>query len=211
MEESIFAAFRAVVGHDQHVAGEIRITVPQAMVSLMSPHLVAFSAEHERIRVILLPDDGLLDLECSIDIAFRATSQPLENAVGRNLAGMAWCRYASKTTTGTDLPWLRHVGMARNQAVQQQDALAKKEVLQVQGVAGMLAALKASGAQGFLPCFVGDQDTELRRIAEPIETKDRLWLLIHADLRRSARVRALLDFIVPRLMAQKHLFEGIQA
>ena len=100
--------------------------------------------------------------------------------------------------------------MARNQAVQQQDALAKKEVLHVQGVAGMLAALKASGAQGFLPCFVGDQYTELRRIAEPIEKKDRLWLLIHADLRRSARVRALLDFIVPRLMAQKHLFEGIQ-
>ena len=56
VEESIFAAFRAVVGHDQHVAGEIRITVPQAMVSLMSPHLVAFSAEHEHIRVILLPD-----------------------------------------------------------------------------------------------------------------------------------------------------------
>jgi DNA-binding transcriptional LysR family regulator len=182
------------------------------MVSLMSPHLVAFSAEHEHIRVILLPDDGLLDLERSTDIAFRATSQPLENAVGRNLADIAWCRYASKNTTGTNLPWLRHVGMARNQAVQQQqDALAKKEVLQVQGVAGMLAGLKASDVQGFLPCFVGDQDEELRRIAEPIETKDRLWLLIHADLRRSARVRALLDFIVPRLMAQKHLFEGIQA
>jgi DNA-binding transcriptional LysR family regulator len=75
----------------------------------------------------------------------------------------------------------------------------------------MLAALKASGAQGFLPCLVGDEDLELRRIGEPIETKDRLWLLIHTDLRRSARVRALLDFVVPRLMAQKNLFEGVQA
>jgi len=151
VEESVFAAFRAVVGHDQHVAGEIRVTVPQAMVSLMSPHLVAFSAKHKHIRVILLPDDGLLDLERSTDIAFRATSQPLESAVGRNLMGMAWCRYASKTTTGTDLPWLRHVGMARNQVVeQQQDAHAKKEILQVQGVAGMLAALrKSEGAAGF--------------------------------------------------------------
>ena len=82
--------------HDQHVAGEIRITVPQAMVSLMSPHLVAFSAEHEHICVILIPDDGLLDLERSTDIAFWATSQPLENVVGRNLTNIAWCRYASK-------------------------------------------------------------------------------------------------------------------
>ena len=60
VEESIFAAFRAVVGHDQHIAGEVRITLPQAMVSLMTPHLVAFSEEHEHVHVILLPDDGLL-------------------------------------------------------------------------------------------------------------------------------------------------------
>ena len=210
VEESIFAAFRAVVGHDQHVAGEVRITLPQAMVSLMTPHLVAFSEEHEHVHVILLPDDGLLDLERSTDIAFRATSQPPENAVGRNLAGIAWCRYTSRTTKGTDLPWLRHVGMARNPVIQQQqEAIAKREILQVQGVAGMLSALKASKAQGFLPCFVGDQNTDLRRVVETIETRDRLWLLINADLRRSARVRVLVDFIVPKLMAQKNLFEGI--
>ena len=72
--------------------------------------------------------------------------------MGRNLANIAWCRYAAKNTTGTDLPWLRHVGMARNQIIQQQqDAFAKKEVLQVQGVAGMLAGLKATDVQGFLP------------------------------------------------------------
>ena len=73
----------------------------------------------------------------------------------------------------------------------------------------MLSALKASKAQGFLPCFVGDQNTDLRRVVETIETRDRLWLLINADLRRSARVRVLVDFIVPKLMAQKNLFEGI--
>jgi DNA-binding transcriptional LysR family regulator len=83
--------------------------------------------------------------------------------------------------------------------------------MQVQGVAGMLAALKNSTAQGLLPCFVGDLDPELRRIGEPIDAKHQLWLLIHADLKRSARVRALLDFVVPRLLAQRNLFEGILA
>jgi DNA-binding transcriptional LysR family regulator len=209
VEESIFAALRAVVGHDQHVAGEIRVTMPQAMVSLMAPHLVAFSEKNERIRVILLPDDILLDLERSTDIAFRLTSQPLENAVGRDLAGIAWCRYTSKNTTGTDLPWLHYVGLDRNKVIQQkQTAIVKGEVMQVQGVAGMLAVLKNSSTQGFLPCFVGDLDTELRRVGEPVDFKDRLWLLIHADLKRSARIRALLDFVVPRLIAQKNLFEA---
>jgi len=212
VEESIFAAFRAVVGHDQHPTGEVRITLPQAMVSLMTPHLVAFSEEFENIRVILLPDDGLLDLERSTDVAFRFTSQPLETAVGRNLADIAWCRYASKNTKGTDLPWLHHIGLERNHVIlKQQKAISEKEIMQVQGVAGMLTALKNSTAQGLLPCFVGDLDPELRRAGEPFDAKHQLWLLIHADLKRSARVRALLDFVVPRLLAQKNIFEGILA
>ncbi len=212
VEESIFAAFRAVVGHDQHPTGEVRITLPQAMVSLMTPHLVAFSEEFENIRVVLLPDDGLLDLERSTDVAFRFTSQPVETAVGRNLADIAWCRYASKNTKGTDLPWLHHIGLERNHVIlKQQKAISEKEIMQVQGVAGMLTALKNSAAQGLLPCFVGDLDPELRRIGEPFDAKHQLWLLIHADLKRSARVRALLDFVVPRLLAQRNLFEGILA
>ncbi len=212
VEESIFAAFRAVVGHDQHPTGEVRITLPQAMVSLMTPHLVAFSEEFENIRVVLLPDDGLLDLERSTDVAFRFTSQPVETAVGRNLADIAWCRYASKNTKGTDLPWLHHIGLERNHVIlKQQEAISEKEIMQVQGVAGMLTALKNSTAQGLLPCFVGDLDPELRRAGEPFDAKHQLWLLIHADLKRSARVRALLDFVVPRLLAQKNIFEGILA
>ncbi len=211
VEESIFAAFRAVVGHDQHPTGEVRITLPQAMVSLMTPHLVAFSEEFENIRVILLPDDGLLDLERSTDVAFRFTSQPVETAVGRNIADIAWCRYASKNTKGTDLPWLHHIGLERNHVIlKQQEAISEKEIMQVQGVAGMLTALKNSTAQGLLPCFVGDLDPELRRAGEPFDANP-LWLLIHADLKRSARVRALLDFVVPRLLAQKNIFEGILA
>ncbi len=212
VEESIFAAYRAVVGHDQHPTGEVRITLPQAMVSLMTPHLVAFSEEFENIRVVLLPDDGLLDLERSTDVAFRFTSQPVETAVGRNLADIAWCRYASKNTKGTDLPWLHHIGLERNHVIlKQQEAISEKEIMQVQGVAGMLTALKNSTAQGLLPCFVGDLDPELRRAGEPFDAKHQLWLLIHADLKRSARVRALLDFVVPRLLAQKNIFEGILA
>ena len=213
VEESVFAAFRAVVGHDQNVQGDIRITVPQAMASLITPHLVSFSEKFKKVRVILLPDDGLLDLERETDVAFQPTTQPLETAIGRHLTIIAWCQYTSKYTKGADLPWLLHVGViGRNPIIRrQQEANVERELMQVQGVAGMLAALKNSTAQGLLPCFVGDLDPELRRIGEPFDAKHQLWLLIHADLKRSARVRALLDFVVPRLLAQRNLFEGILA
>ena len=68
--------------------------------------------------------------------------------------------------------------------------------------------LGSSGAQGLLPCFVGDPDPGLRRLGGPVARENRLWLLIHADLRRSARVRSLVDFIVPRILAESALYEG---
>ncbi len=80
--------------------------------------------------------------------------------------------------------------------------------MSVQHVAGMHGLLRSSPAQGLLPCFIGDTDPQLQRVGELAEGTTTLWLLIHADLRRSARVRALVDFLVPRLVAQRPLFLG---
>jgi DNA-binding transcriptional LysR family regulator len=77
----------------------------------------------------------------------------------------------------------------------------------VDSVPAMHAVLRTSGAQGVLPCVIGDADPALRRIGEPVAMNE-LWLLIHAELRRSARVRALIDFLVPRLVAERNRFEG---
>ncbi|MEM9488970.1 MAG: LysR family transcriptional regulator, partial [Myxococcota bacterium] len=66
----------------------------------------AFTRACCRIRPILLADDISLNLERDTDIALRATTQPLDNAIGRNLCGLAWARYASVDTSGDDLQWI---------------------------------------------------------------------------------------------------------
>ena len=35
-----------------------------------------------------------------------------------------------------------------------------------------------------------------------------IWLLYHADLRRTARVRTLMDFLVPAILKYRLLIEG---
>ena len=46
-----------------------------------------------------------------------------------------------------------------------------------------------------LPCFLGDRTSDLARIGNPLPELDAgLWMLTHSDLRRSARVRAFMDF-----------------
>jgi DNA-binding transcriptional LysR family regulator len=209
VEEAVLAATRSVVGHDRQASGEVRITLPLAMVRVIAPHLVEFARAYDRIRPVLLADDSIVDLGTGTDIALRATSRPSETAVGRDLCGIDWCRYASVRTRGRDLPWIDYVGMESHPTVKWRRRVhgAPKPAMLVQGVVGMHAVLGDSSAQGLLPCFVGEPDPGLRRLGQPIAA-DRLWLLIHADLRRSARVRALVDFLVPRLLADKGRFEG---
>ncbi|MFT5991396.1 MAG: DNA-binding transcriptional LysR family regulator [Flavobacteriales bacterium] len=211
MQEAALAASRTVVGHDQQASGEVRITLPLALVSPLAAHLAEFSRVCEHVRPVLLADDVVLDLGRSTDIALRSSSQPLASAVGRELFGVAWCRYTANVEDAQrdDLDWVHYVGMDDNPVVQwrKREHASGRMLLFVQGVAGMHAVLAQSGGQGLLPCFVGDADPRMHRVGAPV-AGDSLWLLCHADLRRSARVRALVDFLTPRLLSQRALFEG---
>jgi DNA-binding transcriptional LysR family regulator len=61
---------------------------------------------------------------------------------------------------------------------------------------GMLMAVRDGIGLAVLPCYLGDADPRLERIGEPIsELATDLWLLTHPDLRRVARIRALMDFV----------------
>ena len=60
-----------------------------------------------------------------------------------------------------------------------------------------------------LPCYVGDRDPELVRVRGPVPAMaSTLWVLIHPDLRRVVRIRAFVDFVVPRLARLCSLIEG---
>jgi DNA-binding transcriptional LysR family regulator len=64
---------------------------------------------------------------------------------------------------------------------------------------------------GLLPCWLGDTESGLRRVGPLIEElKPKLWLLTHEDLRRTARIRAFLDFMGKELTRERDLIEGRQ-
>lgn len=73
------------------------------------------------------------------------------------------------------------------------------------------AAAMARAGVGWaaLPCYLGDADEGLIRAAPPVAAMDSaLWLLVHPDLRRVARIRAFLDFMADRLAARSAELEG---
>jgi DNA-binding transcriptional LysR family regulator len=44
-----------------------------------------------------------------------------------------------------------------------------------------------------LPCYIGDADPALRRLDGAEPAPHEIWLLVHGDLRRTPRVRAVIE------------------
>ena len=60
-----------------------------------------------------------------------------------------------------------------------------------------------------LPCYLGDRSPALRRLTPPLEAvRTGLWILTHEDLRRTARIRAFMEFVGNALQSQRRLIEG---
>lgn len=66
------------------------------------------------------------------------------------------------------------------------------------------AALGGAGIT-LLPRFLGDFEPSLRRIPMPDEPTRSVWLTVHKDLRRSAPIRAMLDFLTEMFRADAGL------
>ncbi len=59
------------------------------------------------------------------------------------------------------------------------------------------------------PCFLGDREPGLVRVPGAVPIPDRsIWLLSHAELRRTARVRAFIDFTTAAILDRRALLEG---
>ncbi|MCP4501655.1 MAG: hypothetical protein GY822_16980 [Deltaproteobacteria bacterium] len=71
-----------------------------------------------------------------------------------------------------------------------------------------LEAAKASMGMTLLPCFLGDRESDLRRVTQSSVDGRDIWILTHEDLRRAARVQVFTQFIAAALLKNRALIEG---
>ena len=70
-------------------------------------------------------------------------------------------------------------------------------------------AIRAGTGRGVLPCYVGDAQPLLERLTAPIpELAATYWMIVHRDMRRSACVRATIDWIRQVFTEQRTLIAG---
>lgn len=209
-------------GRDVQPSGELRVATNDTMlIHLLTPIFAGFTKAFPDIRLDIVVSNAALNLsKRDADIAIRATANPPETLVGRNIGAIAWAEYAATALVESKSVPERHEarwvgygdnlsGLMANRQLEHKFE-DKQIVYRVNTVLGLAEAVAANIGLGYLPCFIGDRMPGITRVSEPLaEPLSHLWLLTHPELRDAARVRAFMTFVGAELVKQRRALDGI--
>lgn len=221
--ERVATLERRFAGRDLRLEGPVRITTTDTlMVSLLGRHLAGLHRAHPGIALEVVVSNALLDLtRRDADVAVRPAKHAPGALVGRRISAVAFAVYGARADRGarpaaTDpaaAAWTAPDESLRDTAA----ARWMRAAVPPGGIAlraDSLVSLREVAAAGLglavLPCYLGDLDARLARARpQPVpEAETALWVVTHPDLRRTARVRAVLEFLSAALVRERELLEG---
>jgi len=224
MGEDIVTFERQVTGHDLRPSGELRVTTNDTvLVHMMTQVFADFRRAYPEIVLDVVVSNAALNLsKRDADVAVRATDRPPEALIGRRAASIAWAVFAASEKAPeqfdveTDARSVEWVGFGENLANLKaakwlkDRAAGGRIVYRINTVLGLAEATAAGIGFALLPCFIGASTPGLRRLTGPLpELANGIWLLTHADLRQTARVRAFMDFAASEIAKQRKTIEGL--
>lgn len=210
------AALR-LAGQDLQLEGVVRITAPDDLAaSLLLPLLRDFQLRFPGIRVELPLDNRFLSLtRREADVALRPTLTPPPNLAGRRISRLTSGVYGMPRFADgrplAELPWIcwdEGTGPPPITEWQRRHLPAERMKLRSNSMLNQALAADAGIGVAILPCFLGNAYEGLTRIAVDPAWETELWLLTHPDLRQTARVRALLDFLYEGLRQRRGALAG---
>ncbi|MGF1473940.1 MAG: LysR family transcriptional regulator [Geminicoccaceae bacterium] len=222
MELEAFAIRRRVAGLDANPAGPLRVSLPPILAfSFIVPDFADFSENYPEIDLIVTITNRFADLRrAETDVSIRIAREVDDDVVGRRLIQYAKGVYAAPAYLterpnltvgdGAEAEWIgwgdgdTQPGWVRVSPFPQ----ARLRHSMPEAVLQIEAAAAGMGLT-YLPCFIGDPDSRLVRVpaVEPVDDRS-IWLLIHGDLRATARVRAFVDFMAKRILGHRRLMWG---
>jgi len=219
IEQETIAINRRIAGRDAELKGEISITLPSILVShLLMPDIAVFRQRHPKIEVNILPAYSLYDLSRrEADVAIRFSNDPPEDLFGRRVLSIAKSVFVSEEYLAShnhDFNSMSWIGLANSrppaQLLDNSDFLKLTTGVYIEDPLLVLEAIKSSMGIGLLPCFMGDKEPGLIRLAPGnILLKYGLWVLTHEDLSRTARIRVFLRFIAEAIECHAPLLKGL--
>jgi len=217
---------RDLTGRDLRLTGQLRVTSSETLGHhLLTQQLARFREAHPGIIVELAIDNRILSLSRrEADIALRPARPKEGDLFGRKLSDIGWTLYGAPALLARRSPLKSRekladypiVGWSSDvNGIKSADWLAEvvnpgKWVYRTNSLLNQLAAAREGIGLAVLPCYLGDLEPRLvRAMATPIaELTRELWIVTHADLKNTARIRAFFDVVGGGLAAERQLIAG---
>ena len=221
VEEAILSVEREASGRDLRATGKVRVATAEDIATfVIAPRLAEFRRSHPGIALELVASWDVVNLtRREADIAIRTVRPALGDVVIRQ-AGVWNCalyvsrRYAAKRKLKPNLTDLRDVELiswTEESSFRGGDwfdthARGASVVFAANSRHIQYAACKAGLGAAILPCLAADRDLDLLRLLPPERVRSvDLWLVTHQDMIRTARVRAVLDFLAEIVPKRSHV------
>ena len=226
MEEGALAIERIATGANQELQGNVRISLIEDLgIQWIPQKLNEFHKEFPQLAIEVHIDNRNVNLlRREADIAIRLARPEQADLICRKVGMLSFGLYASQSYLDeygipkkrADLKDHYHVGfdevMARGPNIKKLEALFDQSNIRHRSNSHMemVEATRAGLGCTALCCFIGDAYPELQRVLfNEIDYAREIWLVTHAEINSSARIRAVFDFLGKALEEDADKLEGI--
>ncbi|MDP2697390.1 LysR family transcriptional regulator [Thalassospira sp.] len=206
--ESEALSFERLATSSEIATGLVRISVPPvAGRILFAPRLAALLGQHKGLEFEMIGSSMIANLmQREADIAVRMITPDEPTLISRKLADISvglygatdyvrdvpkqdweYCSYDNTAYGLAKREWVRHV-IGRDLPCR----------FRANDTSSVQEFVAAGQGVGVLPRYLGDGDGRLALICadERGESRETIWMVVHPDLRRSPRVRLVMNALV---------------
>lgn len=226
--EAAALAFERGVEAAERVQGRVRLATAETLATaLLIPALPTLRARYPDLTVEIATDIRSANLHRrEADLALRMVRPVQGNVTVKRIGTMRYGLYGSQDYLtgrgsrgrhmdagrfdGDDLiAWAEDYGDLPAAQWIERALEGRAPALAVTSLHGHLAAVRAGLGLAVLPCFLASATPDLRRIPSGTDAiAQEMWLVIHADLAASARVRAVSDWVEEIVVTNRDKLEG---
>lgn len=219
IDDEAQAFSRAALGVSS-LQGTVRVSAPPVMAGhFLVPRLAAIHDRWQNIQLEMIGESREANLaRGEADLAIRMSRPTAPGLTARSIGDMGYGLYAAHGYTQRPSDRWEFLGYDDSlvQVPQQrwlnQVAAHRRFVFRSNDLTALFNAARVGLGIAVLPHFLAAGDDALSLISDPIcPTVRPIWLVMHADVKRSPRVRLMADLLVEVVAEAKVLLsEGLQ-
>jgi len=224
LEAEAIGIERQLLGQDARPTGRVRLAASDSFAAwFLVPRLAAFQRLYPGIELELVTGNQPVNLaRREADISLRLSRPKEANLIARRLGLAAWAVYAAssylsrhgKLSARGRMRGHRLIALAEDlRGTVGARWLAKQGnlgevVLRCNSLISQAAAVVSGLGVSPLPCLFGDCEASLERALPHTVGAHDIWLVVHPDVKSSARVRAVMDYLTELVVSAAPLLSG---